>query len=165
MNVLGVIFDNKLNWAKHISNQISKSNRALHAIKMIKKNFTSTEILALLTSNFFSILFYNSEVWHIPTLKPPLKQLLLSASANALKNSQREPNPFESFINVHKSCKRATPNQMIQFKHAILLHNLYSNNLPQADWLDLNFNQILTSRQTSFKIIKTNNFLVENNLI
>ena len=49
MNVLGVIFDNKLNWAKHISNQISKSNRALHAIKMIKKIFTLTEILALLT--------------------------------------------------------------------------------------------------------------------
>ena len=54
---------------------------------------------------------------------------------------------------------------MIQYKHAILLHNLYSNNLPQADWLDLNFNQILTSRQTSLKIIKTNNYLVGNNLI
>ena len=54
---------------------------------------------------------------------------------------------------------------MMQFKHAILLHNLYSINLPQADWLDLNFNQILTSRQTSFKVIKSNNFLVGNNLI
>ena len=134
-------------------------------LKWKKKYFTSTEILALLTSNFFSILFYNSEVWHIPTLKPPLKQLLLSASANALKISQKVPNPFESFINVHKSCKRATPNQMMQFKHAIILHNLYSINLPQADWLDLNFNQILTSRQTSFKVIKSNNFLVGNNLI
>ena len=51
------------------------------------------------------------------------------------------------------------------YKHAILLHKLYNGNLQKADWLDLNFNQILTSRQTTFKIIKSNNYLVGNNLI
>jgi hypothetical protein len=165
MNVLGVIFDNKLNWAKHVADQISKANRALHAIKLIRKYFSKQEILQLLTSNFYSILFYNSEVWHLPNLKPTLKQLLLSASANALKLCQRTPNMYESFINVHKSCQRATPNQMIMYKHAILLHKLYNNNLPKADWVELNFQQILTSRQTTFKIIKSNNYLVGNNLI
>ena len=89
----------------------------------------------------------------------------MSASANALKMTQRTHNPFESFIEVHKSCKRATPNQIITYKHAILLHTLYNKRLPQADWLDLNFNQIITSRQTSFKVIKTNNYLIGNNLI
>ena len=83
MNVLGVIFDSKLNWAKHVANQINKANRALHAIKMIRKYFTKDEILQLLTSNFYSILYYNYEVWHIPNLKPQLKQLILSASAIA----------------------------------------------------------------------------------
>ena len=165
MNVLGVIFDNKLNWAKHVANQISKANRALHAIKLIRKYFSKQEILKLLTSNFYSILFYNSEVWHLPNLKPSLKQLLLSASTNALKLCQRTPDMYESFINIHKSCQRATPNQMIVYKHAILLHKLYNNNLPKADWVELNFQQILTSRQTTFKIIKSNNYLVGNNLI
>ena len=61
-----LIFDSKLNWAKHIAIQINKANRALHAIKLIRKYFTKDEILALLTSNFYSILYYNSEVWHIP---------------------------------------------------------------------------------------------------
>ena len=36
MNVLGVIFDSKLTWSKHISTQVSKANRALHAIRLIK---------------------------------------------------------------------------------------------------------------------------------
>ena len=94
---------------------------------------TQSELLSLLTSNYYSILFYNSEVWHIPNLKPQIKQLLMSASANALKITQRTPNPFESFIDVHKSCKRATPNQIIAYKHAILLHTLYKKRLPQAD--------------------------------
>ena len=38
-NVLGIIFDSKLNRAKHIANQIIKANKALHAIKLIKKYF------------------------------------------------------------------------------------------------------------------------------
>ena len=66
MNVLGITFDSKLNWAKNVANQISKANRALHAIKLIRKYFSKHEILQLLTSNYYSILFYNSEVWHIP---------------------------------------------------------------------------------------------------
>ena len=91
MNVLGVTFDSKLNWSAHISNQINKANKALHAIKLIKKYFTTNEILTLITSNYFSVLYYNSEVWHLPTLKPELKQHLLSASANALKLAQLHP--------------------------------------------------------------------------
>ena len=39
MNVLGVEFDSKLTWSAHISKQISKANKALHEIRMIKKQF------------------------------------------------------------------------------------------------------------------------------
>ena len=90
MNVLGVCFDSKLTWAKHISNAINKANMALHAIKLIKKHFSGNEIIQLLTSNFYSILYYNSEIWHLPTLKPELNQMLLSASAKALKITQKK---------------------------------------------------------------------------
>ena len=85
MNVLGVEFDSKLNWSKHISKQIIKANKALYAIKMIKKYISQSEILTLFTSNFYSILYYNSEIWHIPMLKPELKQMLFAASAKALR--------------------------------------------------------------------------------
>ena len=80
MNVLGVLFNFKLTWANHILKQINRANKALHAIKLIRKY---KEILTLLTSNFYSILYYNSKVWHLPSLKIQIKQLLLSVSANA----------------------------------------------------------------------------------
>ena len=89
MKMLGIKFDRKITWSIHISKQINKANKALHAIKLIKKYFTQAEILTLITTNFFSILYYNSEVWHLPTLNPEIKQHLLSASANALKLVQR----------------------------------------------------------------------------
>ena len=72
---------------------------------------------------------------------------------------------YESYIDMHKSCNRATPNQIITYKHALLLHKLYNVNFPQADWLDLNIHQTFTSRQTKFKIIKTNNYLVGHNIL
>ena len=163
MNVLGVEFDSKLTWTYHIAKQINKANKALHAIKMIKKYFSRKELLTLLTSNFYSILYYNSEVWHLPTLNSELKQMLLSASAKALKISQRRPDPMESYLNVHKSCERALPSQILEFKHAVVLHNIYNTQIPKDDWIDLNFNQILTSRQTKFQTSKSNNFKIGNN--
>ena len=77
MNVLGVEFDSKLNWTPHVNKTIIKANKTLYAIKLIRKYFTSKELLGLLTSNFYSVLFYNSEIWHLPTLCPEIKQMLL----------------------------------------------------------------------------------------
>ena len=63
INVLGVTFDTTLSWTKHVRTAVMKSNRALNAIKLIRKYFNVGEILQLLTSNFYSVLYYNSEVW------------------------------------------------------------------------------------------------------
>ena len=143
----------------------TKSKNALHAIKLIKKYFSQTELLTLLTSNFYSILYYKSEIWHLPSLSPPLKQLLLSASAAALKLTQKIPNRMQSFINIHIECKRALPEQMILYKHSILLHKLYNNKLPEVEWTALNFQQSLTTRQTKFVVIKNQNRKVGNNIL
>ena len=85
INVLGVTFDSKLQWTEQVANSIKKANKALLAISLIAKYFNSNEIKNLLTSNFFSVLYYNSEIWHLPKLAPYLKNLLLSISAKALK--------------------------------------------------------------------------------
>ena len=78
-----------------------------------KKYLTKNETTTLLTSNFCLILYYNLEIWYIPTLAPELKQILMSASANALKLLQPVTNQMQSYINVHKYCNRAHPNQII----------------------------------------------------
>ena len=45
MNVLGVHFDAKLNWQTHVQTAITKSQKALQAIKLIKKHFTKKRIV------------------------------------------------------------------------------------------------------------------------
>ena len=118
INVLGVIFDQKLQWTDQIAHCIAKSNRSLVAIKMIKKYFNTSELLMFVTSNFYSILFYNSEIWHLPTLKHNLKQKLLSSSAKAIKVCVKYCTNEVSFDNLHAMYHRATPEKVLLYKLA-----------------------------------------------
>ena len=63
---------------------------------------------------------------------------------------------MQSFINLHIECKRALPEQMILYKHAIMLHKMYNSELLEMEWIALNFQQLLTTKQTKFLIVKTN---------
>ena len=64
---------------------IKKVKSTLHANKLIKTHSRNFQLKQITTSNFYSVLFYNSENWYLPTLNPHSKQQLLSASTNALK--------------------------------------------------------------------------------
>ena len=165
INVLGVLFDSKLQWSAQVSKTILKANKALCAVRLIKKYFNGDELRTLLTSNFFSVLYYNSEIWHLPSLNQHSKQLLLAASAKALKLCFKTQLVMFSYNDIHTLTKRATPPQLQIYKHAILLLRLYNSIDTTSDWVRLNFQQTLTSRQTNFIILKNNNYKIGNNLI
>jgi hypothetical protein len=48
MNVVGALFDFKIQWSFHFANAIKKSNSTLHA----------TELSTLITANFYYFLIY-----------------------------------------------------------------------------------------------------------
>ena len=114
-----------MQWSNHIAHAIKRSTKALNAIKLIKIFFNQQELISLMTSNFYSILNYNSEIWQLPSLKVTLKQKLLSASAKALKVCARLADSDISFINLHAMCNRATPIQVMRYKLALCLYKLY----------------------------------------
>ena len=109
MGVLGVLFDSKLQWVQHIALAIKKANIALSAIKLIRKYFNKNELLTLLTANFYSRLYYNSEIWLLSSLNVRNKKQLLSSSAKALKCTMYYPGPNISFEEIHEMSNRATP--------------------------------------------------------
>ena len=157
MNVLGVMFDQKLQWSEHISLCTSKSMKALSAIRMIKKYFPYKELLEIVTANVYSIIYYNSEIWHLPSLKSNLKQKLLSISARAISTCVKHCTRDISFVNLHLLYKRATPEQFLMYRHALCIYKVLNSDVMTREWLELNFNQVFTSRQTKFITLKTNN--------
>ena len=101
-------------------------------------------------------LFYNSEIWHLPSLKSTLKQKLLSASAKALKVCNRQVDLSMSFEMIHALHKRATPVKFQKCKVGICLFKLYNMNYNAIEFCSLNINQVFTSRQTKFITVKSN---------
>ena len=165
INVLGITFDSKLQWSSQVSRAIRGANVSLQAIKLIRKYFTTPEIVQLLTSNFYSRFYYGSEIWHIPTLNQNCKRMLLSASANALKLCNVFYDPRVSYIDLHKLNNRALPSKFCLYRHCLLLHKVFNDFIPKRDWIDLNFQMINTSRQTSFEIQNHSVYKVGNNIL
>ena len=132
---------------------------------MIKRFFSSTELKILLDSFFFSVLYYNSEIWLLPTLKSGQKQQLLSASANALRLLNYQNNPYISFDDLHKNNNKSTPVHYSKYKLSLLLFKLFNSTTKSNEWIHLTNQIILTGRQTKFISSKCNNYKIGLNIL
>jgi hypothetical protein len=54
------MFDAKMFWGPQA---VKKANKALNSMKLIRKFFGVEELIKIITSNFYSLLYYNSDVW------------------------------------------------------------------------------------------------------
>jgi hypothetical protein len=75
------------------------------------------------------------------------------------------PRDLISNINLHKIAKRVTPEMFCKYKLSLMLHKLYNNHFPLNEWVHLNFNQILTTRQQTFEILRDFNLRVGLNVV
>ena len=165
MNVLGVAFDCKLNWQIQVQKVITKAKSNLHAIQLIRNHFTKKETLQLITSNYFSVLYYNSEIWHLPSLSNITKKQLLSASAQPLKMCTHNYDQSISFITLHTLNNRATPDKMIKYKTSLLLHKIVNNNEMSLEWQQLFFNQNFNQRNNRANFRDLSKYRIGKNLI
>ena len=116
-------------WAFYISNLHSATKNLIlfelgifvyqlsNEIKLIRRYLNEKELLDLVTSNFYLVLYYNSEIGHLPSLRTNLKHQLLSAFGKGFKIClyyPEIPDPMMSFIRLHEVCNRATPNKKMQ---------------------------------------------------
>ena len=165
ISVLGVTFDSKLTWGPQVSNAIMKATRALNALRLISRYFNRKELIQLVTSNVYSVLFYNSEIWHLNTLKQTLKNSIMSMSAKALRVCLKNYEQCTSFETLHLMAKRATPSKLMLYKLSLQLYRTFNHRLPSTEWNLLNDNIILTSRQTKFMTWKNNRLRLGMNTI
>ena len=73
INMLGIVFDSKLQWAPQVAGSISKATRALNGLRLINRYFNMSKLLSLVTSNYYSTLYYSSEVWMLNMLNQNLR--------------------------------------------------------------------------------------------
>jgi hypothetical protein len=165
IKILGMIFDSHMTWDEQINNSIKNANRSLFALKVIKKYFNKDELKDLVTSLYFSQLFYGSEVWHLPDLSFLQKKKLKNASANALKICLLNVSPFITHTEIHNITKRSPPECYCNYKHAILIHKLFNNCVPALEHLHLNFQLTNNERNDSSIFTRNQKYKVGNNIL
>ena len=111
------------------------------------------------------MLYYNSEIWHLPSLSNITKKQLLSASAQPLKMCTHNYDQSISFITLHTLNNRATPDKMIKYKTSLLLHKIVNNNDMSLEWQQLFFNQNFNQRNNRANFRDLSKYRIGKNLI
>jgi hypothetical protein len=86
-------------------------------------------------------------MWYLESLRIPEQKQLMSASAQDLRVALHYPDPMIGYYQLHVISKRATPAKFSSYKLALLLHKTIHEEIPECDWLFLNFEQIFTCGQ------------------
>ena len=161
MNVLGIKFDSRLTWDVQVDSAILKSRKALHAMRTIRKYFTETEMIKLVTSNIYSKLYYASMVWLLPNLKEKLFKRLGLHSGRILKVVDCNL----SYNNLHKKFIRATPKIFSLYQTALNLYHVKKSNVPSSHAEKVNRVTLSERRNVRLSYVRNNNFKVGLNLI
>ena len=144
-----------------------------YTLKFSKKHFRDplsqfpdfNEIRTLLTSLYFSKLYYGSEIWHTFGLKLELQKNLKYASANALKLCIPRSDSYMTHTEIHRLARRALPDQMCKYKHALSLYKLFNHQCPETEFVNLNFQLCDNARSTKLIFTKRESFEVGKNIL
>ena len=154
-----------MQWKAHIDTAIKSAISTLFAIKIIRKYFNTAELKTLLTSLYFSKLYYADEIRHLPGLSRQLKKNLKFASANAPKMCVPNLTVFHTHTQIHNLAGRALPEQMCIYRHALSLYKMFKNQSPDNEFMHLNFQLNDNQRSTKVSFHKMQNYDVGKNIL
>jgi len=85
MKVLGILFDNNMNWEPQVQSCTKKCAKLTHALRYLRRHLNNNQMRQVTTSFLFSVLMYGSEVWYHKHLSFNLKQRIRSTHYKALR--------------------------------------------------------------------------------
>ena len=87
------------------------------------------------------------------------------ASANALRIITSNITIYNTHTEIHQMTKRALPDQMIWYKHSLMLYKLLRQCIPDNEFMHMNFQANTNQRLQYHTFIETQNYNVGNNIL
>ena len=87
------------------------------------------------------------------------------ASANALRIITNDITIYHTHTQIHNISKRALPDQMIKYKHALMLYKLLRQCTPNVEFIQLNFQPNFNRKLQHHNFLKVQNYSVGNNIL
>jgi len=150
MKVLGTIFDGCLSWEDHIKQNVKTCTWKLSVLRRLRRSFTKQQFLRILTAQYFSKLYYCSQVWLTVNTKKSLWNLVNSPHYKAVRIAACD---FRSRVNREKLdiiCMRAPPKQWAKYAQASLVIKILRDKLP-FNLYEVLTETIFVERRSEFK--------------
>ena len=114
MKILGLIFDNRLSWEAQVNQAVNKAKRILSGLRAIRGFLTDVEFKRVLTSHFYPVLLYASEVW-FPCSGYKSRARVTSVHYCALRVMVHDRFNNISRYKLNTMAERATPSEWASF--------------------------------------------------
>jgi hypothetical protein len=146
MSVLGIVFDRKLSWESHLSRAVNGCQRMKPALRVLKKKLSRKELLKVITTHYYSRLYYGSEVWFQP-LKKVLKDSISPVHYFPLRLALNDFNRLTSRKSINLKVNRAPPNELNEYKLARILISISNNQDPFVLFYELLSHSVVETRK------------------
>jgi len=145
MNILGTTFDNRLSWEPQLHRATRRCQSLKPALRILAGKLNRKEFLQIVTSHYYSNLYYCSELWFHP-LPSRLKRKINLIHFFPLRLIMRDYKRELSYKTLCKKTQRASPSDLNDFKLAKCLISLSNNCAPFSLFQDLLVNVVVESR-------------------
>jgi hypothetical protein len=130
LKALGVLFDNNLTWQTHVESNIKSSSWKLAVLRKIRNKFTFKQFTQILTSQFFSKLFYCSQVWLTSATKRKLWNSVNSIHYRAVRVAVHDHKRRINREKLDIKCARASPKQWSKYAISNTVIKVLRDGLP-----------------------------------
>jgi hypothetical protein len=165
MNVLGIVFDRKLNWSKQVQSATEKALRSKQGLGIIAKHLNSKELRILATALFYSRLYYGSAVWMQENMPKLHLQKLERASTSMLKIVLKNKWIQIPATTLHAQFTQATPSMMRDYSNALALFDIISTLIPDSVLPSLTHNYMESRRHDGILFTSSNKTVIGGNSI
>ena len=145
MRVLGVEFDRQLTWNKHVDKIIVSGKRALQGLRVLRRNFSLNDFLAIMTAQFYSKIYYAAPVW-LGCLPSHCLKRLESLHYSALRVECSDYRQLVGREILDNDFKRATPSEWGDYSQAREIIRIFNSGVPTCLYLPLETQSFVIQR-------------------
>jgi hypothetical protein len=125
IKALGVIVTDTLDWTDHVDQVIDRTSHTIRRIRFLSKWLTKDELLQLVTSQYFGIVYYASPVW-MGSLKATNWRRLNTSHYRAIRSALKDFRKRKKRSELDEESKRATPLEWSKYCIASTVIKLYN---------------------------------------
>lgn len=124
IKVLGIVFDEHLDWNQHIESAIKKTKTANYGLKRIIRYVSTEEAKKVAMACVYSVLYYGAQIYLHPGLKQSQFKRLLSTSSLIIRTcfGLKYWN-LVSFNDLHQIADILTPQNTAKYLSGLMLYD------------------------------------------